>query len=479
MTENNLSRTKIVATIGPASSTKEVLLKMAEAGMDVCRLNFSHGSHEDHLKVINIIHEINEERKLHLAILADLQGPKIRIGEVENNAVELKDGAELRFTTKPCIGNNKIVYITYPQFPKDVKEGEKILVDDGKLSLMVISTNNKDEVVTKVTHGGILNSKKGVNLPNTKVSIPCLTEKDLKDLDFVLQNRVQWIGLSFVRAASDIIELKHIIASKLKFKVPNIIAKIEKPEAIAEIDDIIKEADGLMVARGDLGVETPIETVPHIQKKLVRKCIEQAKPVIIATQMMESMITSITPTRAEVNDVANSVLDGADALMLSGETSVGSHPELVIETMQKIINQVETTENIFYKKCIPQNQNHTRYISDSIIFNAINLAQQVDAKAIISMTHSGYSAYKISSLRPKSQIFIFTNNHSLLSKLNIVWGIRGFYYDKFISTDHTIEDIIHKLEKDNFVKKDDYVINITSIPIDEKGMTNMVKLSRV
>ncbi len=473
-----ISKTKIVATIGPASSSKEVILKMAEAGLDVCRLNFSHGSHEDHLKVINIIHEINKENKMHLAILADLQGPKIRIGEVENNGVELKDGDELIFTTTPGIGNNKKVYITYPQFPKDVTSGEKILVDDGKIILTVINSNKKDEVLTKVVHGGILCSKKGVNLPNTKVSIPCLTEKDLNDLDFILQNRIQWVGLSFVRSASDIIELKHIITSKAKYRKPNIIAKIEKPEALEDIDNIIKEADGLMVARGDLGVETPIESVPHMQKMLVRKCIESAKPVIIATQMMESMITNVTPSRAEVNDVANSVIDGADALMLSGETSVGAHPVIVIETMQKIINQVESAENIYYKNCVPKNQNHPRYLSDSIICNAIQLAQQVDAKALIAMTHSGYSAYKISSLRPKSHIYIFTNNHSLLSTLSLVWGIRGFYYDKFISTDHTIEDIISKLRKDCYIKEDDYVVNIASTPIDEKGMTNMIKLSR-
>jgi len=475
---NNTSKTKIVATIGPASSSKEVISQMALAGIDVCRLNFSHGSHEDHLKVINIIHSINKENKSHLAILADLQGPKIRIGEVENNAVKLVNGAELIFTTNPCVGNNQKVYITYPQFPKDVNVGENILVDDGKISLSVIKTNNIDEVVTKIIHGGILSSKKGVNLPNTKVSIPSLTEKDLKDLDFILENRIQWVGLSFVRSASDIIELKHIIATKAKDRKPNIIAKIEKPEAILDIDNIIKEADGLMVARGDLGVETPIETVPHVQKMIVRKCIAAAKPVIIATQMMESMITNVTPTRAEVNDVANSVMDGADALMLSGETSIGNQPVVVIETMQKIINQVESTENIYYKNCIPQNKNHSRYLSDSIISNAINLAQQVEAKAVIAMTHSGYSAYKISSLRPKCQIFIFTNNHSLLSTLNLVWGIRGFYYDKFISTDHTIEDIIYKLKKDNYIKEDDYIINIASTPIDDKGKTNMIKLSR-
>jgi len=477
--DNNISKTKIIATIGPASSSKDALLKMAAAGMDVCRLNFSHGAYEDHLKVINNIHDINEENKIHIAILADLQGPKIRIGDVEKDGVVLKDGDELIITTLPCIGNSKKVYITYPEFPKDVQSEEKILVDDGKIILTVISSNNKDEVITKVVHGGILSSKKGVNLPNTKVSIPSLTEKDLKDLDFVLQNRVQWIGLSFVRAASDIIELKHIIASKLKYKRPNVIAKIEKPEAIDDIDNIIKEVDGLMVARGDLGVETPIESVPHIQKMLVRKCIENAKPVIIATQMMESMITNVTPSRAEVNDVANSVIDGADALMLSGETSVGAHPELVIKTMQKIINQVESTENIYYKNCVPKDQNHPRYISDSIICNSIKLAQQVDAKAVIAMTHSGYSAYKISSFRPQSQIFIFTNNHSLLSTLSLVWGIRGFYYDKFISTDHTVEDIIRKLQKSKYIKEDDYVINIASTPIDEKGKTNMIKLSRV
>jgi pyruvate kinase len=468
-------KTKIVATMGPASTnSKEVLKEMIINGTNVCRLNFSHGSHTDHFNTINLVREINEELGYNVAILADLQGPKIRIGEVENNGIDLVDGAKLIITTKECVGTKEKVFLTYKEFPKDVAVGDYVLMDDGKLQLEVVATNGKDEVETKVLHGGILSSKKGVNLPNTKISLPCLTPKDLKDLDFALEHKVDWIGLSFVRSARDIIELKHIIAKN--GSSAKVIAKIEKPEAIDEIDDIIKATDALMVARGDLGVEVPMETVPSLQKMMIKKCRSYAKPTIVATQMMESMITNFTPTRAEVNDVANAVLDGADAVMLSGETSVGKYPVEVIKAMSKIVREVEKSDEIYYKEEIPE-KNQDRFISDSVCFNASRLGARVEASGIVTMTFSGYTAYKISSQRPKADVFVFTENKQILTQLNLVWGVKGFFYDKMVSTDHTIADCKYILKKKGLLKKGDLVINIASVPIEEKGPSNMVKLS--
>ncbi len=472
-----IKKTKIVATMGPAStSSKEVLRQMILEGVDVCRLNFSHGSHSDHLKTIEMIREINKEEGLNVAILADLQGPKIRIGEVEGNGVELIDGQQLIITTEKCMGTSEKVFLTYQEFPKDVSIGDFVLMDDGKLQLEVISTNQKDEVITRVIHGGTLRSKKGVNLPDTAISLPCITEKDAEDLEFALSHKVDWIGLSFVRSARDIIELQHIIQTrKCHAKV---IAKIEKPEAIAEIEDIIRATDALMVARGDLGVEVPMETVPNLQKMMIKTCRKYAKPAIVATQMMESMIENFSPTRAEVNDVANAVLDGTDAVMLSGETSVGKYPVEVIKAMSKIVREVEKNEEIYHKEELPE-KNQERFISDSVCFNATRLAQRVEAKGIITMTFSGYTAYKISSQRPKSDTFVFTENRQILTQLSLVWGVKGYFYDKMVSTDHTISDSKYILKKMGLVKEGDLVVNIASVPIEEKGKSNMVKLSYV
>lgn len=471
-----MKKTKIVATLGPASSDKEVLRQMFMAGLNVCRLNFSHGSYEDHAKVVQTIRELNDETGLNVAILADLQGPKIRTNEMENNGVELINGKEVLIVTEKVLGTSEKFSINYAQLPADVKPGERILLDDGKLALEVVSTDGKAEIVAKVVHGGILSSKKGVNFPNTRISMPSLTEKDLEDLNFALDQDVDWIGLSFVRSARDIIELKHIIYNrKCKAKV---IAKIEKPEAIDEIDEIIKESDGLMVARGDLGVEIPYQNVPIIQKMLISKCIIHAKPIIVATQMMESMITNITPTRAEVNDVANAVLDGADAVMLSGETSVGKFPVEVIKTMSNIVMEMEKFEGIYNKEEIPE-RDQLRFITDSICFNACRLSQRVEAKALLAMSFSGYTAYKIASQRPKSQIYVFTSNKQILTQLNLIWGVKAFYYDKHISTDHTIADIKYLLRKEGLLHTGDLVINIASIPLEDRGSSNMLKLSYV
>jgi pyruvate kinase len=458
------NRTKIVATLGPASSSKEVLLKMIKAGMDICRINFSHGKHEDLAKLIKTIREINDKHNLHVGILADLQGPKIRVGEMLNNGVFLKKNQEYTMTTKKCIGDTEKAYISYLAFPKDVKPGEIILLDDGKLQFKVISSNRKDTVKVKVIYGGILSSNKGVNLPDTKVSIPSLTPKDLKDLDFILKQGVEWVGLSFVREAKDIIELKAII--KKRGSQARVIAKIEKPEALINLDEIVQATDAVMVARGDLGVECPMEEVPMIQKLIVKKCLEHAKPVIIATQMMESMITNPRPTRAEVNDVANSVLDGADAVMLSGETSVGEYPIEVINAMQITIRHVEKSAYPYMQMQAPHK-------------NSATFTEQNEAIGIVSMTHSGYTAFRISSHRPKALTFIFTSNKSLLCLLSLVWGVRGFYYNKFESTDQTMKDVNGILKHHKLVKKGDAVINTASTPIGRSGRTNTIKISKI
>ena len=470
-----INKTKIVATIGPVTSSLENLTELIKNGVNVCRLNFSHGSHADHQKVIDNVYIINEKLNANTGLLADLQGPKLRVGEVLNNGVNLKDGNKVNFTTNKCISDEANLYINYDDFAKDVNPGEHILVDDGKLMFEVLETNRVDNVVARVIHGGVLSSKKGVNLPNTKVSLPCLTEKDLIDLEFILTQDVSWIALSFVRNKADIIELRKYIEKS--GKDIRIIAKIEKPEAIENIDDILEVTDGCMVARGDLGVEIPMQDVPLIQKDIIKRCRKLSKPVIIATQMMESMITNVSPTRAEVNDVANAVLDGADAVMLSGETSVGKFPNEVIKAMHKIIIRVEETPSIYYKKVLTESESSHRLISNIVCESASKMAKQGDAKAIVTMSFSGYTGFKISSYRPKSNIYVFTANKYILNMLSLVWGVRGLYYDKFVSTDHTIDDIKFILKQKDFLKEGDLIINVASMPIASKGMSNMLRMS--
>lgn len=474
----SFNRTKIVATMGPASAKKDVLLAMVKAGVNVCRLNFSHGKAEDHQKTIDLIREINEQYKTNIAMLADLQGPKIRIGLVKDGGIHLVNGKHINMTTHECIGDENQIYITYDTFPQDVEANEIILLDDGKLQLKVIETNRKDNVLCEIIHGGILTSRKGVNLPNTKVSIPSLTEEDLINLQFALQNDVEWIGLSFVRTGEDIVELKRIISRS--GKASRVIAKIEKPEAIDNIDAIIAATDGVMVARGDLGVEMPLEEVPLLQKMIARKCRAASKPVIVATQMLETMITTPRPTRAEVNDVANSVLDGADAVMLSGETSVGEFPVIVIETMAKIVRNVEERGYPFNS---PKNSDidvsSPYYLSNAVCESAVHLSQQTNAVGIVSMTFSGYTAFEISSHRPKANTYIFTSNKQLLNALSLVWGVKAFYYDELESTDKTISDVNNILKGENLVELGDVVINTAAVPISAQGKTNMLKVTVV
>lgn len=472
----NYNRTKIVATMGPASAKKDVLLAMINAGVNICRLNFSHGKANDHKEVIDTIREINEQYKTNVGILADLQGPKIRIGLVKDGGIHLVNGTRINITTHECIGDDNQIYITYETFPQDVQRNEIILLDDGKIQMRVIETNRLDTVVCEIMHGGILTSRKGVNLPNTKVSIPSLTEEDLANLKLALKWDVDWIGLSFVRTGQDIIDLKRIIAAS--GKAAKVIAKVEKPEAIDNIDEIIAATDGVMVARGDLGVEMPLEEVPLLQKMIARKCREASKPVIVATQMLESMITTPRPTRAEVNDVANSVLDGADAVMLSGETSVGEFPVIVIETMSKIIRNVEDLGYPFNtNKEKVSDANSPDYLSDAVCGSAVFLAEHTNAVGIVSMTLSGYSAFEISSYRPKAGTYIFTSNKHLLNALSLVWGVRTFYYDHLESTDKTIADVNNILKAEGLVLAGDVVINTAAAPISKRGKTNMLKVT--
>lgn len=472
----SINKTKIVATLGPATSDKKMMLELVKAGVNVFRINFSHSSHEDAIDLINKTRDLNIEYDLNIALLADLQGPKLRIGEVEEGS-EIHKGDFVLFSNKKEKGNSSRVYMTYQQFPKDVKVGERILVDDGKLVLKVVKTNLEDEVVTEVIQGGPLRSKKGVNLPNTRISLPCLTKKDLADLEVAIAHEVEWIGLSFVRSPDDVKELRRIIDEN---NAPcRIISKIEKPEAVVEIDRIIEETDAIMVARGDLGVEVPMQGVPLIQKMIVNKCHKSAKPVVIATQMMESMMENLTPTRAEVNDVANSVLDGADAVMLSGETSVGKHPLEVIQAMSKIIAHIEESGQVATKAENPPTYRNERFITDSICYNASKIADQIGASAILTMTFSGYTGFKISSHRPKTNIVVFTANRSILNMISLIWGVRGFYYDNMESTDKTFDEITDMVKHKGLVSEGDLVVNIASMPIERSGMTNMLKITQI
>ena len=467
-------KTKIVATIGPASAAPEVLRSMMQSGMDVCRLNFSHGNYAFYEELIRNIRAVSAELGLNTAILADLQGPKMRVGEMADGPIMLEEGAELIITTEPIKGRPGMVSTSYTQFPQDVKKGELVLLDDGKLRLEVVATDGKTTVTTRVLNGGPLSANKGLNLPNTKISLPCLTDKDKQDLDFALEHDVDWVGLSFVRNARDIIELKGIIHQREKHA--RVVAKIEKPEALNDIDEIIRESDALMVARGDLGVEIPMEQVPLVQKDIIKRCLAHHRPVIVATQMMESMITNITPTRAEVNDVANAVLDHADAVMLSAETSVGRYPVEVVKAMNKILLEMEKSDTM-YNVEESKLEDNDRMVTDAICKASVRMAAAIDIKAIVTMTHSGYTAFKISSMRPKAHIFAFTSNKRILNMLNLVWGVRAHYYDKTVSTDHTIADIKHILRSRKFVEKGDLVVNVASMPIAEQGMANMLKLS--
>lgn len=450
---------------------------MIEAGVDVFRVNFSHADYDDVAVRIQTIRELNEEMGVYTAILADLQGPKLRVG-VMSGEVVVAPGDEILFKTgKPFEGTAEAVYMNYKNFPKDVNPGERILLDDGKLIFEILETNGKNQVKARVVQGGPLKSKKGVNLPNTNISLPALTEKDIKDAIFAISQKVDWIALSFVRHSQDLIDLQQLIEKHAEHKIP-IVAKIEKPEAVENIDKIVAYCDGLMVARGDLGVEVPAEEVPLIQKQLVLRAKKARIPVIIATQMMETMITSLTPTRAEVNDVANSVMDGADAVMLSGETSVGNYPVQVINRMTSILKCVEGSDLIKVPHDPPTIRTK-RYITKSVCYHAAIMANEIKAKAISTLTNSGYTAFQISAWRPSAHILVFTSNRAILSQLNLLWGVKAFYYDRFVSTDETIDDVNNIACQKGFLEAGDMLISLAAMPIKNKGMVNTLRVTQI
>jgi pyruvate kinase len=477
--EHSTHRTKIVATVGPACDTYEKLLELVKAGVNIFRLNFSHGTHENKAQIIEHIRAINSKEPYNISILADLQGPKLRVGEIENGALLIEPGDILTFTSKEkVVGNKEKIYVSYPNLHEDVEVGNKVLIDDGKLEVVVVEITKAGEVKVKVTYGGILLPKKGVNLPDTKISLPALTEKDLIDLDFIIGQKVDWVALSFVRKVDDIIDLKKRLAdAKSKSKV---IAKIEMPSALVDLRNIILESDGVMVARGDLGVELPVEKVPMAQRDIIRKCIHRAKPVIVATQMMESMIDRVKPNRSEITDVANAVLEGADAVMLSGETATGKHPALVVETMRKIILEVERTEYRYNREEDLKPQPHSpSFLSDAICYNACKLAKDTRADALIGMTQSGFTAFVLSSYRPYSPLYIFTKEKSLVNQLSLSWGVRAFFYDEEESLDDIMFDQIKILKERGFLKTGDVVVNTGSTPVHLHIPTNVLKITKV
>ena len=472
-----LNKTKIIATLGPSSTQKTKLKSLMLAGVNVFRINFSHALHDEVKNTIENIREISSSLNIHISILGDLQGPKIRLGLVKEN-VSVKKGDVLSITTNEIDqGDNSLISINYSGFPKDVSEGEKVLIDDGKLIFKTLKTNSKDLVEVKVIQGGALKSKKGVNLPNTNISLPALTKKDKEDALFAIKNHIDWIALSFVRTKKDVKQLQKLIEKHSEHKIP-IIAKIEKPEAIENMNGIIKVSDGIMVARGDLGLEIPAEEVPLKQKLLVKKAKQARKPIIIATQMMESMIDSLTPSRAEVNDVANSVMDGADAVMLSGETSVGRFPVEVVKTMGKIISGVENSPLIKVPNTLPEIKSK-RVITKAVCFHACNIANELSASAICTLTNSGYTAWQISSWRPNSIILVFTSNKRILSQLALLWGVKCIFYNNFVSTDKTVEEVNQLAVDKGFVKKNDLVVNLAAMPVKDRGQVNTLRISKL
>ncbi len=476
--EHTYHKTKIVATVGPACDTYDQLLELIKCGVNVFRLNFSHGTHEDKAQVIEYIREINKKEPYNISILGDLQGPKLRVGEMEGGAIDIVPGDILTFTNEKLIGTKERIYVSYPDLHVDVKVGNIILVDDGKLEVRVKKIQKNNDVQVEVIMGGKLSSKKGINLPDTKISLPALTDKDLADLDFIIDQELDWVALSFVRSVKDIIILRNKLDER-KSKT-KIIAKIEKPEAVNNIRDIIVESDAIMIARGDLGVELPVEQIPLIQRQIIRKCLHRAKPVIVATQMMESMIDRNKPNRSEITDVANAVLEGTDAVMLSGETATGMHPKLVVETMRKIIMEVERTEYKYDRGESLQPQPHSpSFHSDAICYNACKLSGDVKADALVGMTQSGYTGFMLSSYRPRSPLFIFTKVRSLVNQLSLSWGVRAFYYDEENSLDEIISSQIDILKERGFLKLNDVVVSTGSTPVHLHLPTNMVKITKV
>ena len=477
--QHTFHKTKIVATVGPACDTYDKLLELVKAGVNVFRLNFSHGSNDDKTKIIEHIRKINIEEPYNISILGDLQGPKLRIGDLKDGSLTIVPGDILTFTSREkIIGTKDKIYLSYPNLHHDVEVGNKILIDDGKLEVVVVNVAQDGDVKVAVTYGGILLPKKGVNLPDTKISLPALTEKDIADLAYIIDQKLDWVALSFVRKVEDIIDLKKRLAEKNS--QTKVIAKIEMPSALDDLRNIVLESDAVMVARGDLGVELPVEKVPMAQREIIRKSIHRAKPVIVATQMMESMIDRVKPNRSEITDVANAVLEGADAVMLSAETATGQHPALVVETMRKIILEVERTEYPYNREedLVPQPHSPS-FLSDAICYNACKLAKDANADALIGMTQSGYTAFILSSYRPKCPLYIFSKEKSLINQLSLSWGVRAFHYSEEVNMDEILHDQHAILKERGFVKSGDVVVNTGSLPVEKHLPTNMLKITKL
>ena len=467
------AKTKIICTIGPASQEKSLLLELVRKGMDMARLNLSHGTIDDHLKRIILIHEVESEIGHKITIIGDLQGPKIRIGKVENDAVELIEGEEFIITNEQMdYGNSHKVSTAYKDLVNEVKEGNQILLDDGYIHL-VCNKVDKHNIYTTVTKGGILTNNKGIIVPGSKSNAPSLSEKDLEDLRAVLSADIDIIALSFVKNANDVSELK--TAMKIFGRKVPIVAKIERGEAFEHLDDILDVADGVMVARGDLGLEMPIEEIPILQKELIRRANIKAKPVITATQMLESMINNPMPTRAEVTDIANAVLDGTDAVMLSAETSIGKYPLQAVDYMDKIITKTEKSLNKKIKFSL-HNQNDPDNVSDSVALSAVLLARNISAKAIVILTHTAYTARKISKYRPNIPIISITNDKNILAYLNLIWGVYPLFKDSDEINDELIEFLNNKVIELGFAEKDDYIVLVTGLTEKAINNNNLIKI---
>lgn len=479
MNPDQQGKTKIVCTLGPSTMDVNVLVDLIHSGLDVVRLNFSHGTHEEHSKMLENVREAMRRTGVYVSLLQDLQGPKIRVGEFAVPSIELRPGKRFTITTEPISGNGERVSTTYANLPHDVRPGESILLDDGKLRLRVVEVNGND-VVCDVVVGGKLSAHKGINLPGVAVSAPSMTPKDTLDMEFGLQQRVDFIALSFVRKADDIRELRQAIVERTgKERSVEVIAKIEKPQAVAAIDSIITEADGIMIARGDLGVEMPPEDVPMLQKMIIKKCNDAGKPVIIATQMLESMINSPTPTRAEASDVANAVLDGGDAVMLSGETSVGKYPLEAVQIMERIIRRVESDRRGRPRRV----EKLGGTVSDSheaLGQAACALAEQMKAAAIVAVTHSGQTARVLSRFRPDPPIIAVTDSDKTFRRLNILWGVRGLVVERIDDdSDKALQKIQEMLLESGIVNKGEYVVLLAGQPFFARGSTNFIKVERV
>ena len=470
------SQTKIIATLGPASRDIETLRKMFLEGIDLCRINFSHGNHKEHNEYSDNIKRLNSELKSHVSILGDLQGPKIRLGMVQDEGLRVTAGDVIYITNIPTKSGKDTILVNYERFPVDVEPGDTVLLDDGKIKLLVENTDKKEKVTTKVIFGGIILSRKGVNLPDTKISIPGFTPKDKEDALFAIENDFDWIALSFVRDDSDVVELRKIIESRGSSM--KIIAKIEKPQAVTNIDKIIEKTDAVMVARGDLGVEVDFDRVPVIQKQIVGKCLQAAKPVIIATQMMESMMDNFRPTRAEANDVANAVLDGADAVMLSGETAVGRYPIETIINMQRVIDATEGKGYEIPHKIVIDPDSDS-FVSDVLCSNASEVVKTTGAKAMVLHTSTGLTSFNLSRFRPDSSIFVFTSNKKLRRQCSLIWGVRAFYCECFSDMEDFIGHAKSFLAQHKLVEPLDRILFLSSMPMSENENPNTMRLLEV